>query len=91
MTQDALAFEESRGGDGEEQVRCEPRRRRKRQRLKRSKRTVMRLRAQKKKTGRGIDPFTSASEVNHQQFHRFRERYLGRQVFSVSPFRLKMK
>lgn len=54
VTQDALAFEESRGGDGEEQVRCEPRRRRKRQRLKRSKRTVMRLRAQKKKKQEGV-------------------------------------
>lgn len=54
VTQDALAFEESRGGDGEEQVRCELRRRRKRQRLKRSKRTVMRLRAKKKKKQEGV-------------------------------------
>lgn len=39
----------------------------------------------KKKNRKGFDPFTSASEVNHQQFHRFREKVFRKAgIFSLS-------
>lgn len=41
--------------------------------------------SKKKKNRKGFDPFTSASEVNHQQFHRFREMVLRKAgIFCLS-------
>lgn len=38
-----------------------------------------------KKSRKGFDPFTSVSEVNHQQFHRFREKVLRKAgIFCLS-------